>query len=81
MHPGTRAVLVSAISSPAWDTGISTKVVLFRDWGWEGKQVRFAGVLKVQGAAAPGRRGVGRVVPFTIGHVGFFMAMLQLSYG
>lgn len=74
MNPGSRAVLISAISSPAWDTGVSTRAVLFRDWGWEGKQVRYAGVLKAQGIVIPGRRGLGKVVPFVIGDVSLYAA-------
>lgn len=69
----TGAVLHPAISGTAWDTGISTRVVIFRDWmfrasevGSQGKYipgVRFAGVMKAKGISY---EGVGRVVTFLI---------------
>jgi hypothetical protein len=69
MQPGTGAALIPAIASTAWDAGISTRIVLFRDWGWERKQIRLAGVLKAEGLAVVGKHGVGKVVAFTIGNV------------
>jgi hypothetical protein len=33
IDPGRGAVLVPSVSSTAWDAGISTRVVLFRDFG------------------------------------------------
>jgi hypothetical protein len=66
MQSGAGAILVSAISSTAWDAGISTSIALFRDWGWEGKQVRNAKVLKADGIATGGKGGIGKVFAFTI---------------
>lgn len=66
MQSGAGAMLVPAISSTAWDDGIGTRIALFRDWGWEGKQVRFAGVLKADGVNLSGKGAMGRVIAFTI---------------
>ena len=70
----TRAVLHPAISGAAWDSGIGTRLVLFRDWLFRGAEmpsshgeyvpgVRFAGVMKAKGITY---EGVGKVITFTI---------------
>lgn len=70
----TSAVLYPAISGTAWDTGISTRIVIFRDWMFQASEavssqgeympgVRIAGVIKAKGISY---EGVGRVVLFTI---------------
>lgn len=70
----TGATLNPAISGTAWDSGISARIVLFRDWFFHsaevpGKnleyvpEVRFAGVLKASGVSY---EGLGRMVSFTI---------------
>ncbi len=49
------ATLVPAINSGAWAEGVSTKLVLFRDWIWQGDQAvsaRFVGVQKLDGKPA-----------------------------
>ncbi|KAF1832711.1 hypothetical protein BDW02DRAFT_570796 [Decorospora gaudefroyi] len=72
-----RAVLVPAISGAEWENGVSTRLVLFRDWDLSGKfsdeadaarlhRIRFAGVVKANGVALAEEAGVGNVVPFTI---------------
>lgn len=66
MQPGAGAILVSAMSSTAWDAGIATSVALFRDWGWDGKQVRYARVLRADGVTAGDKGVVGKVLAFTI---------------
>jgi hypothetical protein len=66
MQSGTGAILVSAVSSTAWDAGIATSIALFRDWGWSGKQVRYARILKTNGVAGAGRGVVGKVLAFTV---------------
>jgi hypothetical protein len=65
MRPAAGAVLVPAISTPAWEQGLGCRVALFRDWGWtdeEGNRmtdVRFAEVAKAEGTTVPeGRRGL-----------------------
>jgi len=61
----------------SWDAGISTRIVLFRDWalrpgegegegGHKMQAVRYAGVLKAQGAVYSDGGGTGRVVAFAI---------------
>jgi hypothetical protein len=76
----SRAVLVPAISGIEWENGVSTRLVLFRDWVRHGKaktkahadslqKARFAGLVKANGIALAEEGGVGNVVPFTIDHV------------
>ena len=70
----TGAVMHPAISGTAWDTGISTRIVVFRDWIYQATNaarsqgeyvpgVRLAGVIKAKGASC---EGVGKVVVFVI---------------
>ena len=68
-----RAVLCPAISGNAWESGITTRIIIFRDWPFIPPEtqdqaalqsaVRFAGVTKVQNISC---EGVGRVVAFEI---------------
>ncbi|KAF2180558.1 P-loop containing nucleoside triphosphate hydrolase protein [Zopfia rhizophila CBS 207.26] len=78
---GSRALLVPAISSAEWENGISTRLVLFRDWvpgqgKWNDsdadklKKARFVGVVKANGIAFAEETGVGTVVAFTIESTG-----------
>ena len=73
----TRAVLHPAISGNAWDSGIGTRLVLFRDWLSRGTEapsrqgeympgIRFAGVMKAKGVTY---EGIGKVATFTIEEV------------
>ena len=73
----TRAVLYPAISGNAWDNGIGARLVLFRDWLFQGPEtpsshgeyvpgVRFAGLIKAKGVTY---EGVGKVITFTIEEV------------
>lgn len=68
------AVMYPAISGTAWDTGISTRIVIFRDWIFQATDaassrgeyvpgIRLAGVIKAKGVSC---EGVGKVVMFTI---------------
>lgn len=66
MQLGDGATLVPAISSDAWEAGLTTRMVLFRDWGWEGQEVCFVGVMKAMGTTASGRDGLGKVVAMKI---------------
>lgn len=70
----TGAVLHPAVSGTAWDTGISTRIVIFRDWFFQASEtassqgeyipgVRLAGVMKAKGISY---EGVGKVVMFVI---------------
>jgi hypothetical protein len=73
----SRALLVPAISGLEWENGVSTRLVLFRDWVRQGKskdtadgdrlrKARFAGLVKVNGVTLADEGGVGSVVPFAI---------------
>jgi len=73
LRTGASAILLPALSGLEWDNGISTQLVIFRDWPpsdrvkdarWQ--RVRFVGAIKVNGALLGGDGGVGTVVPFTI---------------
>ena len=73
----SRALLVPAISGVEWENGVSTRLVLFRDWVRQGKandpvdadrlrKARFVGLVKANGVGLAEEGGVGNVVPFTI---------------
>ncbi|KAF9734816.1 rad55 protein [Paraphaeosphaeria minitans] len=77
IRAGSRALLVPAISGAEWENGVSTRLVLFRDWvPGQGKwanadsarmqKTRFAGVLKANGVSLADDGGVGTVVPFAV---------------
>lgn len=77
----SRAVLVPVMSGVEWENGISTRLVLFRDWapGESTKnksevarlrRARFVGLTKANGVALAEEGGVGNVVAFTIEHSG-----------
>jgi hypothetical protein len=70
----TGAVLHPSLASSGWDSGLSTRIVLFRDWAFHSSTgphshqvyvpgVRFAAVLK---AVAASHLDAGKIVPFTI---------------
>ncbi|MCJ1370608.1 hypothetical protein MMC20_001821 [Loxospora ochrophaea] len=71
------AVLHPAISGKAWDSGVNSRIVLFRDWLPHSsnetgavesvRDARFAGVIK---AGCIHHGGLGKVVPFSIGQHG-----------
>ncbi|KAF2877476.1 P-loop containing nucleoside triphosphate hydrolase protein [Massariosphaeria phaeospora] len=78
---GSRALLVPALSGAEWEAGISTRLVLFRDWvPGQGKwteadadrlqKARFVGVVKANGVAMADEGGVGSVVPFAVESAG-----------
>ncbi|KAK7188333.1 rad55 protein [Paraphaeosphaeria sporulosa] len=81
IRAGSRALLVPAISGAEWENGVSTRLVLFRDWvPGQGKwtkadaaklqKTRFAGVLKANGVGLADDGGVGTVVPFAVEKTG-----------
>jgi hypothetical protein len=77
----SRAMLVPAITGIEWENGISTRLLLFRDWvppqakaqdkveADRLQKTRFAGLVKVNGVALTDEGGVGNVVPFAIEQV------------
>lgn len=79
----SRAVLVPAMSGVEWENGVSTRLVLFRDWmssdGTNDKseaarlrRARFVGLNKANGVILAEEGGVGNVVAFTIERVSKF---------
>lgn len=74
----SRALLVPAIAGVEWESGISTRLLLFRDWVPQHAhtqdnddadrlhKTRFAGLVKLNGVALADEGGVGNVVPFAI---------------
>lgn len=88
----SRALLVPAISGVEWENGISTRLVLFRDWVRQGKakdtadadrlrKARFAGLVKVNGVALADEGGVGSVVPYAIENVSQFNSRRAYNIG
>lgn len=81
VRSGQGALLLPAISGSEWDNGVSTQLVLFRDWApRRGTQVaeeeaekwyrlRYAGVIKVKGDAMEENGRFDTVVPFIIERV------------
>lgn len=77
IRDASRTLLVPAISGVEWENGVSTRLVLFRDWVRHARSMdtadadilrkaRFAGLLKVNGEVLSDEGGVGSVVPFAI---------------
>jgi hypothetical protein len=77
VRSGLGALLLPAIAGAEWDNGISTQLVLFRDWPprrntqsdedverWKG--LRYAGTIKVKGVLAAQDGRFETVVPFSI---------------
>ncbi|KAF9694160.1 hypothetical protein EKO04_007804 [Ascochyta lentis] len=74
----SRALLVPAITGIEWENGISTRLLLFRDWAPQHpkaqdtvladrvQKTRFAGLVKLNGLTLADEGGVGSVVPFAI---------------
>jgi hypothetical protein len=92
MRGTSRALLVPAISGVGWENGVSTRLVLFRDWVRQAKardtadadkllRARFAGLVKVNGTALADEGGVGSVVSFTIENVSQSIARSVYTVG
>lgn len=66
------ATLIPSVNATAWDQGISTRLVLFRDWAPDGAELRaphFVGVQKKNGKGNSGS--LDDVTAFSIKPVGF----------
>lgn len=64
------ATLIPAINANAWDQGVSTRLVLFRDWLWDGVEARglhFAAVQKLNGKGTAAV--VDKACAFAVGEV------------
>lgn len=67
------ATLVPAINASVWDQGISTRLVMLRDWAWkDGKLISIfmAGLQKLDGKS--GYEAIERVAAFKIEAVCYF---------
>lgn len=65
------AALIPAINATAWEQGISTRLVLFRDWSFQKKHitgVRCVGIQKLNGKASADS--IGPVLAFSVHEVG-----------
>lgn len=73
----SRALLAPAFTGVEWENGVSTRLVLFRDWVRQGnahdradsdrlRRARFVGLVKANGVAFAEEGGVGNVLAFTI---------------
>ncbi|KAK7418522.1 hypothetical protein QQX98_003866 [Neonectria punicea] len=54
MHAERGATLIPAVNATVWDQGVSSRLVLFRDWIWQGNKptsVFLAGLQKLDGKA------------------------------
>jgi hypothetical protein len=48
MHSEQSAALVPAVNATVWESGISTRIAVYKDWVWQGGQLRSASMLQVQ---------------------------------
>lgn len=54
VHSERGATLTAAVNATVWEQGVSTRLVLFRDWIWQGNKlasVFLAGLQKLDGKA------------------------------
>ncbi|KAE9978596.1 hypothetical protein BLS_000443 [Venturia inaequalis] len=92
VRSGQGALLLPAISGSEWDNGVSTQLVLFRDWApkrgtqlaaeeaekWH--RLRYAGVIKVKGVAMEENGRFDTVVPFSIEQYGLCELSISSSH-
>lgn len=67
MHSERGPMLVAAVNATVWEQGVSTRLVLFRDWVWQGTElmsVFLAGLQKVDGKST--HEAVERIVAFKV---------------
>lgn len=72
MRSEQRATLIPSINTTLWEQGVSTRLVLFRDWAWHGNKsssVFLAGVQKIDGRAV--QDAVDYVSAFKVEAVGY----------
>lgn len=75
MHSERGATLTPAINATVWEQGVSTRLVLFQDWIWQGKKlasVLVAGLQKIDGKITPDA--VENVVAFRVESVRWLMS-------
>lgn len=72
MRGEQRATLIPSINTTVWEQGVSTRLVLFRDWAWNANKsssVFLAGVQKIDGRAV--QDAVEHVSAFKVEPVGY----------
>jgi hypothetical protein len=72
MKSEQRATLIPSINTTVWEQGVSTRLVLFRDWVWNANKsssVFLAGLQKVDGRAV--QDAVEHVSAFKVESVGY----------
>lgn len=70
MQSESGATLIPAINATAWDQGIASRLVLFKDWIWQDGSASsgsFAGIQKLNGKNSP--EAISSVVGFAVGQV------------
>ncbi|KAM0328128.1 hypothetical protein ACHAQA_005533 [Verticillium albo-atrum] len=80
MRAESGATLVPAINANVWDQGVSTRLVVFRDWIWKDgnpSTVCFAGVQKLEGRA--GSEAVSSAAAFRIETTGLISVEYDAS--
>jgi hypothetical protein len=70
MHSERGATLTAAVNANVWEQGVSTRLVMFRDWVWQDNNltsVFLAGLQKLDGKAC--QEVVENIVAFKVGSV------------
>lgn len=70
MHSERGATLTAAVNANVWEQGVSTRLVMFRDWVWQDSNltsVFLAGLQKLDGKAC--QEVVENIVAFKVGSV------------
>lgn len=80
MHSERGATLIPAINATVWEQGVTTRMVLFRDWIWQEKKlitVLIAGLQRLDGKAT--QDAVENVVAFKVETVSWLIGPLILA--
>ncbi|KAJ2895889.1 DNA repair protein rhp55 [Zalerion maritima] len=78
MQAEARATLIPSINATSWDQGVSTRIAIFRDWIWRGKDpttVRLLGIQKLNGKPSTAEN----VVAFSIDTGGLSEVLFDAS--
>jgi hypothetical protein len=78
MHSERGATLTAAINANVWEQGVSTRLVTFRDWVWQGNSltsVFLVGLQKVDGRVC--QEAVENIVAFRVESVCYQASRLQ----
>lgn len=80
MHSERGATLTPSINATVWEQGVTTRMVLFRDWIWQEKKlvtVLVAGLQRLDGKAT--QDAVENVVAFKVETVSWLIGPLILE--